>query len=191
MATDELAMRGATVSVTMELAKFSWKILIPATEAFFKDIVFTYSVYTCAVQCTRNLHLDWYLTFTVFMATKNKYNLMSYELVIWYQHYSHKINVQRLRHILSTINTCSTLRYFQVNDYNLYYQFPMFVYHLHDNKLWNTARRQETAFDTASDSRVNNLWSSCGTLQHWAQGNINSLMVKYKQVWNRILSQDV
>ena len=27
------------------------------------------------------------------------------------------------------------------------------------------------------------------TLKHWAQWNINSLMVKYVQIWNRILSQ--
>ena len=35
MATDELAMWGATASVTIKLAHSSWNILIPATEVFF------------------------------------------------------------------------------------------------------------------------------------------------------------
>ena len=42
----------------------------------------------------------------------------------------------------------------------------MFVYDLHDHKLWNTARWQERT-----------------------QGNINWLMAQYVQVWNHILSQ--
>ena len=46
-------------------------------------------------------------------------------------------------------------------------------------------------FDKSSDLTVIYLWSSCETLQHWALGNINSLMVKYEQVWKRILSQNI
>ena len=38
-------------------------------------------------------------------------------------------------------------------------------------------------------SRVINLWSWYETLQNQAQGNINSLMVKYVQVWNRIFQK--
>ena len=72
-----------------------------------------------------------------------------------------------------------------------YSRCALFVYDLHVYKLWNTARWQEPAFDTASDLRVILLWSSCETPQHRAQGNINSLMVKYVQVWNRILSQNI
>ena len=49
----------------------------------------------------------------------------------------------------------------------------------------------EPAFDKASDLRVIHLWSSCETFQHRAHGNINSLMVKYIEVWNRILSQNI
>ena len=66
----------------------------------------------------------------------------------------------------------------------------MFVYDLHDYKLWNTDRFQEPAFDKASDLRVIHIWSSCEML-HRSQGSINSFKVKYVQVWNRILSQNI
>ena len=72
-----------------------------------------------------------------------------------------------------------------------YSQCALFVYDLHIYKLWNTARWQEPAFDKTSDLGVIHLWSSCETLQHRAQGNINSLMVKYVQDWNRILSESI
>ena len=70
-------------------------------------------------------------------------------------------------------------------------QFALLVYDLHVYKLWNTARWQEPAFNKASDLRVIHLWSSCETLQHRSQGNINSLMAKYVQVWNHILSRNI
>ena len=62
----------------------------------------------------------------------------------------------------------------------------MFVNGLHDYKLWNTVRWQEPALDKASELEAIHVWSSCKTLQYRTQGNINSLMVKYVQVWNRI-----
>ena len=75
---------------------------------------------------------------------------------------------------------------------NIYYsQFALFAYDLHICKLWYTARWQELAFDKASDLRVIHLWLWYETLQNRALGNINSLMVKYVQVWNRILPQNI
>ena len=70
-----------------------------------------------------------------------------------------------------------------------YSQLTMFVYDLHDYKLW--ARWQEPALDKASDLRVIHISSSCETLQHHPQWNISLLMVRYIQVWNRILSQNI
>ena len=61
----------------------------------------------------------------------------------------------------------------------IYPKVAMFVYDLHDHKLWNTARWHEPSFDKDSDHRVIHLWSSLETLQHWAQRNINSMMAKY------------
>ena len=49
----------------------------------------------------------------------------------------------------------------QMNDWNLLFSVAMFVYDLHDYKLWNTARWQEPAFDIASDLRIIQLGSSC------------------------------
>ena len=45
VSTDDLAMRGATVSATMEMSHFSWNIPIPATEVFFKDFFSTSNEY--------------------------------------------------------------------------------------------------------------------------------------------------
>ena len=70
-----------------------------------------------------------------------------------------------------------------------YSQFVMFVYDIHDHKLWNTARCQEPAFHKASDLTMIHFDRRVETLQHWAHWNINSLMVKYVQIWNSILSQ--
>ena len=88
---------------------------------------------------------------------------------------------------LSTINTCLSLRS-RPKEWLIssILSFALFAYDLHVCKLWNTAIWQEPAFDKASDLRVINLWSWYETLQNQAQGNINSLMVKYVQVWNRI-----
>ena len=36
VSTDDLAMRGARVSATMEMSHFSWNIRIPATGGFLK-----------------------------------------------------------------------------------------------------------------------------------------------------------
>ena len=75
---------------------------------------------------------------------------------------------------------------------NIFYShFALFAYNLYVCKLWNTARWHEPAFDKASDLRVIHLWLWYGTLQNRAQGNVNSLMVKYVQVWNRILPQNI
>ena len=75
---------------------------------------------------------------------------------------------------------------------NIFYSlFALFAYDLHVCKLWNTARWQEPAFDKASDLRVIHLWSRYETLQNRALGNVNSLMVKYAQVWNHILPQNI
>ena len=71
----------------------------------------------------------------------------------------------------------------QMNNWNLLFSVAMFVYDLHDYKLWNTARWQEPAFDIASDLRIIHLGSSCEMLQHPAQRNINSLMVKCVWIW--------
>ena len=68
-------------------------------------------------------------------------------------------------------------------------QFAMFVYDLHDHKLLNTARCQEPAFHKASDLTMTTFDRRVETLQHCTQWNINSLMVKYVQIWNSILSQ--
>ena len=72
-----------------------------------------------------------------------------------------------------------------------YSQFALFTYDLHVCKLLNTARWQEPAFDKSSDLRVIYLWLWYETFQNRAQGNINSLMDKYVQVWNRILPQNI
>ena len=73
-----------------------------------------------------------------------------------------------------------------------YSQFAMFVYDHDDHKLWNTARWQEPAFHKHFKLQISQ-WSTFDhrveMLQHWAQWNINSLMVKYVQTWNWILSQ--
>ena len=80
----------------------------------------------------------------------------------------------------------------QMNKYNLPFSVCIASIWRHYYKQWNTARLQEQpAFDKASDLTVTYLWSSCETLQHWAQGNNKSLMVKYVQVWKRILSQNI
>ena len=70
---------------------------------------------------------------------------------------------------------------------SFYSEFALFAYDPNVCKLWNTARWQEPAFDKASDVGVIHLWLWYETLQNRAQGNINSLRVKYVQVWNRIL----
>ena len=72
-----------------------------------------------------------------------------------------------------------------------YSQFAQFAYDLHVCKLWNTVRWQEPAFDKASDIRVVHLSLWYETLQNRAQWNINSLVVKYVQIWNRILPQNI
>ena len=117
----------------------------------------------------------------------SKRHSMSYKLTIWYQYYHHWSLRDIYWHILSTINTCLSLRY-RPKEWLIssILSFALFAYDLHVCKLWNTARWQEPAFDKASDLRVINLWSWYETLQNQAQGNINSLMVKYVQVWNRI-----
>ena len=75
---------------------------------------------------------------------------------------------------------------------NIFYShFVLFAYDVHVCKLWNTARWQEPAFDKASELRVIHFWLWYETLQNLAQGNINSLMVKYVQVLNRILPQNI
>ena len=65
------------------------------------------------------------------------------------------------------------------------------LYDLHDHKLWNRARWQEPAFHKASylidDPPL--ILAGVEIFEHWAQWNINSLMVKYVQIWNSILSQ--
>ena len=38
----------------------------------------------------------------------------------------------------------------------------MFIYDIHDHKLWNAARWQEPAFHKASDLTMIHLWSLCG-----------------------------
>ena len=72
-----------------------------------------------------------------------------------------------------------------------YAKFSLFACDLYICKFWNTARWQEPAFDKASGLRVIHLWLWYETLQNRAQGNINSFMVKYVQVWNRILPQNI
>ena len=44
VSTDDLAMRGARVSATLEMSHFSWNILIPAAEGSLKDFFSTSNV---------------------------------------------------------------------------------------------------------------------------------------------------
>ena len=63
----------------------------------------------------------------------------------------------------------------------------MFVYDLHDHTLWNTAMARTRISQSFQISQWSTFDRRVETLQHWAQWNINSLMVKYVQIWNSIL----
>ena len=82
----------------------------------------------------------------------------------------------------------------QVNEWIFHSQFATLVNDLHISI--NTSCEipldgKNPHLTQASDLTVIYIWSSCETVQHRAQGNINSLMVKYVQVWKRILSQNI
>ena len=114
------------------------------------------------------------------MAANDKHLLTSYKLAIWYQYHHHEIMRNIPWHILSTFQNVFKFEILPKWMINIFYsQFTVFIYDLHEYKLWNTDRSQEPVFDKASNFRVIHVWSSYKTLQHRAHGNVNSFMVKH------------
>ena len=89
MATNELAMRGATTSGTTELAHFNKK----------KYFLFFPLSRWMQVRFGNNLHWAWYYTFTFFMAESDTQHLTSYKMI------SVLSSLNHMRHLIEyTVN---------------------------------------------------------------------------------------
>ena len=71
---------------------------------------------------------------------------------------------------------------------NIFYS--QFAYYLHAREIQLDGKNPHLTKLQIS-LRVIHIWLWYETLQNRAQGNINSLVVKYVQVWNRILPQNI
>ena len=94
--------------------------------------------------------------------------------------------------ILSTIITCLSLRSCP-KEWLIYSILSLHCLHM-ISMLANCEIQldgKNPHLEKASDLRVIHLWLWYETFQNRAQWNINSLMVKYIQVWNSILLQNI
>ena len=133
MATDQLVMRGAMTSATMELAQSTWNIPNPATEVFLKFYAYYPCVYKCGIHI---LHSDWCLDLLfawlqIISIIERHINWLSY------------INIIIIKSC-ATFNgiCCHQLTHIQVWDLTQLNgkksKFALFLYGFHDHKLKNS-----------------------------------------------------